>query len=491
VRRLLIVALGLGLAAPGSAGAQGYTIPPGNPFVNTPGAQPEIYVYGMRNPYRWSFDRLTGDMYIGDVGGTREELTFLPRASQAGANLGWNCFSGTDLIEESLCDPPNDIPPTFEYPSSGDVVIGGPIVRDPALPAFAGRYLYARFDSGLYLRGPGAAPPEEPLTSLGLSAVAGLGEDGNGHLHVASLSGPVYRLVQNGSTLSTSKVGDFNQPLAVVAPPGDATRLYVVEKPGTVKNRDGSLFLDLVDQVSEVGEEGLLAMAVAPDYATSNRFFVFYTDNAGDLQLDEFRRATVGPDRSDIATRKPLLTIQHDLASNHNGGQLLFGPDNLLYLSTGDGGTQGDPERDAQSLGSLLGKILRIDVGVGAPPTAASPPPLADTARPRLNTRVPRRQRVLRLRGAVAYVRCNEACSLRAGGIMRIGKRRYRMARVSRAAQTHNRTRVKVGLTRNGRRALRRALRNGRRPSVRIGLRGTDAAGNRSLLVRRTVRVRR
>ncbi len=493
VRRLLcIVIVGLGLAAPGSAGAQGYSIPPDNPFVNTPGAQPEIYVYGMRNPFRWSFDRLTGDMYVGDVGGSQEEITFLPRATQAGANLGWNCFSGTDAVLSSSCDPANDVPPAFEYGLSSDVVIGGYVVRDPGLPAFAGRYLYSRLATGVYQLGPGATGPDEP-TPIDLTSIAGFGEDGLGHLHVASLDGEVARLVQVAGALGKSKVGDFNQPLALAAPPGDPDRLYVVEKPGTIKNRDGSVFLDLSGMVSAVGEEGLLAMAVAPDFAISNRFFVFYTDNAGDLQLDEFARTASGPDRSELATRKPVLTIQHDLAANHNGGQLLFGPENLLYLSTGDGGTQEDPEGDAQSLGSLLGKILRIDVGSGTAPKPAPPPPpaAADTARPRLNTRVPRRQRVLRLRGAVAYVRCNEACALRAGGVMRIGQRRYRMARVSRAAQAVDRRRVKVGLTTRGRRALRKALRNRRRASVRIGLRGIDAAGNRSVLVRRTVRVRR
>ena len=111
-----------------------------------------------------------------------------------------------------------------------------------------------------------------------------------------------------------------------------------------------------------------------------------------------------------------MLTIQHSQADNHNGGQLLFGPDGYLYLSTGDGGTQGDPEGDAQSLGSLLGKILRIDVpGAGAP---APLPPVAtgDTARAPAAARVKRRQRVLRLRGAIAYVRCNERCTVAGDG---------------------------------------------------------------------------
>src|SRR5918994_7461640 len=87
---LLVLA---GLLAP-AAQAQ-YTIPADNPFVGNPLARHEIYVYGMRNPYRWSFDRLTGDIWIGDVGGIQEEVTHLPRATAPGANLGWNCLSGT------------------------------------------------------------------------------------------------------------------------------------------------------------------------------------------------------------------------------------------------------------------------------------------------------------------------------------------------------------------------------------------------------------
>ena len=185
-----------------------------------------------------------------------------------------------------------------------------------------------------------------------------------------------------------------------------------------------------------------------------------------------------------------MLTIQHDQADNHNGGQLLFGPDNALYLSTGDGGTQGDPEGDAQNPSSLLGKILRIDLSVSAPPPT---PPAAtpDLTAPTLSVRVPRRQRVLRLRGAVAYVRCSEACTVEAGGTLRVGSRRLLLRRAIGNAQPSPHTRLKVRLRRRSARILRRALANGRRPRVQVRLRAQDAAGNRSALVRRAVRVRR
>jgi glucose/arabinose dehydrogenase len=481
-------------AWPTAANSQSYRIPADNPFVNTPGARGEIYALGMRNPYRWSFDRLTGDLYIGDVGGTEEEITFLPRAAAAGANLGWNCWSGA-AAGPGGCDPPNDVMPTFSYPSSGDVVIGGYVVRDPNLPSFAGDYVYAQFQTGLYVLGPGATGPRT-LADGDPAAVSSLGEDAAGGLYATSLSGPLYRLAEQGGSLNAEQIGTFNQPLAVVSPPGDASQLFVVEKPGRVMLRSGagvSTFLDIDALVGDSGfEEGLLAFAVAPDYVTSGHVYAFYTDNNGDLQLDEYTRTGTGPDRSDVSTRRAVMTIPHQQADNHNGGQLLFGPDGYLYLSSGDGGTQGDPEGDAQSVSSLLGKLLRIDPR----PPGSAPPPRAvahDTSPPTLRVRVKRRQRVRRLRGVVAYVRCSESCSVAARGRLRIGRAGYRMRPLARAAQANRQVRLKVRLTRRGRAALRRSARRGRlrRASVRLTLRATDTAGLRSPAVRRTVRIGR
>jgi hypothetical protein len=439
--------------------------------------QPEVYASGMRNPYRWSFDRQTGDIYVGDVGGTNEEITFLPAAQSRGANLGWNCFSGTAV--QSGCTPSNYFPPAYEYPSGPDVVIGGYVVRDPALPSFAGQYLFGRFDTGIIMKlGAEAAPPAVD-TGLNIANVSGFGEDGVGHLYATSLAGPVYRLGESGGTLTKTSIGSFTQPVAVAAAPGATDELFIAEKPGRLVRwtpSGTSEVLEIRSLVADSGEEGLLSVAVASDYATSGRIFIFYTDNGGDLQVDELRGGA----------RTPLLTVQHDQASNHNGGQLLFGPDRALYLSTGDGGTQGDPEGDAQNPGSLLGKILRIDVGAAPPLPALSP----ETA-PILTLRVPRRQRVLRLRGAVAYVRCSEACTLEAGGTLRIGSRRLLLRRAVGNAQPSQRTRLKVRLRRRSARLLRRALADRRRPRVQVRLRARDAAGNRSALVRRSVRVRR
>jgi glucose/arabinose dehydrogenase len=480
--RLIFTLLVLAGALAPAAQAQ-YTVPPDNPFVAVPGARGEIYVSGMRNPYRWSFDRLTGDIWVGDVGGSnpdQEEITHLSAASIPGANLGWNCFSGT--VVKTGCTPANHHPPVYQYPSGPDVVIGGYVVRDPDLGAFAGVYLFAKLNSGIYRLDGGTA------TNLGLTAaaVSGFGEDGVGHLYAVSLNGPVYRLTQNGSALGLSSIGNFTQPVAVAAAPGDTQRLFIVEKTGTVKLRTGgqtSDFLDLTSLVKDGGEQGLLAFAPAPDYATSGRVFAFYTDNGNDLQLDEFRRTAEGPDRSDVSTRRPVLTIQHDQAQNHNGGQLLFGSDGKLYLSTGDGGTQGDPEGDAQSQASLLGKILRIDVGI--------PPSALDTVGPTLRAKAKGRQRLLRLRGAVTYVRCSENCAIVVGGRLHVGKRSYRLRRVKTLGPATKRVRMKVPLGSKARRAIKQGTRRHRRIRIDVTLRARDAIGNRSTPATRAVLLKR
>jgi hypothetical protein len=433
----------------------------------------------MRNPFRWSFDRATGDVYVGDVGGINEEITYIPAASFAGANLGWNCLSGTDVTPEG-CSPSGGhyVGPAYEYGSSSNVVIGGYAVRDPSLPAFTGHYLFGEFDTGniVDLGARAASAPDD--TGVSIPSVAGFGEDGAGHLYVASLAGGVYRLSQSGGNLRANSIGDFDQPLAIAAAPGVTNELFIAEKPGrlirwTPSGR--SVALDIRSEVEDGGEQGLLSVAVAPDYATSGRIFIFYVDNGGDLRVEQLR----------AGVRTPVLTVQHDQADNHNGGQLLFGPDRALYLSTGDGGTQGDPEDDAQNPNSRLGKILRIAV------TSAAAPGQDQTA-PVLRARAKRRQRVLRLRGAVVRVRCNEACGLRAGGTLRIGHRKLKLRRATRSLEAGKRVRVRVKLrSKRQRRLLRRALRRGGHPRVVLRLRAADAAGNRSKLVRRSVRVRR
>jgi glucose/arabinose dehydrogenase len=505
------------VAAVGQAGVS-YQIPPDNPFAGQPGAAPEVYALGLRNPYRFSFDRQTGDLLIGDVGGSqREEVDWIGPYAARGANFGWPCQEGKAAGPGGpRCPVANPVEPLFDYQNTpGAVVTAGFVVRDGALPGLAGRALFADFGAGaiqsLQLN---PANPAPAPTGASVPTLASFGEDALGRLYAASLGPPggVFRLAPGPGPglLSTQPIpGTWDQPLAIAGVPGDAGQLLVAQRAGLVRRVAGGQavpapFLDLTGSVTTDGERGLLSVASAPDFVSSGRFYVYYTDLVGNIHVDEFTRSATDPGAADPTSRRQLLAIEHSNASNHNGGQLQFGPDGCLWITTGDGGGQSDQFDNAQNVATHKGKILRIDPdppGRGGPvcrlpplpppaaPTSAGPAP--DTLAPRLRTRIKRRQRVLRLRGVVAYARCSEPCTIATGGTLRIRSRRFRMLRASRAAQVTRTSRIKVRLTRRGTRALRRALRHKRRASVRIGLRAADRAGNRSRLVRATVRVRR
>jgi glucose/arabinose dehydrogenase len=162
----------------------------------------------------------------------------------------------------------------------------------------------------------------------------------------------------------------LSSPLYLTAPANDA-RLFIVEKTGAIRIvKDGALlptpFLDLGDAVSNGGEQGLLSMAFHPDYARNGFFYVDYTDVDGNTQVARYSVQTGNPDAADPASAKTILSVEQPFP-NHNGGLLLFGPDAKLYIGLGDGGSGGDPLGNGQSLGTLLGKILRIDVDAGDP----------------------------------------------------------------------------------------------------------------------------
>jgi len=484
-------------------------------------------------------------------------------------------------------------------------------------------------------------------------------------LLVAIAAGPAEAAV------GLQKVGDFEAPVYVTAAPGDYSRLYVAERAGTVRVvRNGvklpGAFADLRSVVDDSGERGLLSIAFPPDFHSSRLLYAYYNDVEGDIHVDELRAASA--DRGDAAYRRTTIEILHREAPNHNGGTARFGPDGMLYLAPGDGGS--GQSANAQSLSSLLGKVLRInpvpgggyrvpdgnpygtavwarglrnpfrfsidrltgdlvigDVGAGAteeidfapgsqargrgwdygwpacegsftqgsmsepcPGSSEKPvidhfqpdwstinagvvvrdpslpslwgrfvygdtyggqlwsallrrpraaddralpfglprvagfgedaagcvyaasldggvyrfvetstsvpcpkPPAAavsDRVPPRLRVRVPRRQRVGRRRGAIAYARCNEACTVSMSGRLRIDKRSYRLRKARRRAAANRRIRLRARLTRRASRALRRALRRRRRARVRVALRARDSLGNPSRLYTRRVRVR-
>lgn len=169
-------------------------------------------------------------------------------------------------------------------------------------------------------------------------------------------------------SLETVATGlDF--PLHVTGPPDDP-RVFVVEKTGRIRIvEDGSLlpepFLDVSGEVSGGSEQGLLSLAFHPGYAANGRFFVNYTDRGGDTRVVEYR-VSADADRADPVPVRTVLTVAQPF-SNHNGGLVAFGPDGMLYIGMGDGGSGGDPQGNAQDRGSLLGKLLRIDVDGAAP----------------------------------------------------------------------------------------------------------------------------
>lgn len=143
-------------------------------------------------------------------------------------------------------------------------------------------------------------------------------------------------------------------------------RLFVLEQQGRVAIIKGGRtltdrFLDIRSQVSCCGEQGLLGIAFPPDYHQTGHFFVNYTDNDGHTVISRFTVSSSDPDQADPDSEFTVLTITQPF-SNHNGGQLRFGPDGMLWIGMGDGGAGGDPMNNAQSLDTLLGKMLRIDV---------------------------------------------------------------------------------------------------------------------------------
>ncbi len=183
-------------------------------------------------------------------------------------------------------------------------------------------------------------------------------------------------------------IQNMDQPVFVTAPPGDANRLFVVERPGRIRIvQSGALLprplLDIVDLTSLEGERGLLGMAVHPDYAQNGRFFVHYTDRASGATRIARYEVSEDPDVADPASGVIVLAISQPF-NNHNGGSLAFGPDGMLYIALGDGGSGGDPLNHGQNRGTLLGAVLRVDIDSGDPLAIPADNPFVDTpgARP-------------------------------------------------------------------------------------------------------------
>ena len=167
--------------------------------------------------------------------------------------------------------------------------------------------------------------------------------------------------------ISFATVGTgLDAPVYLTAPAGDSRR-FVVERTGRVRVivNDAQLqaapFIDIRSRISTSGERGFLSIAFDPAFASNGHVFVHFTDLTGAIVVERWTVAP-GAQVASAATAVEVIRIPHPRYDNHNGGLVMFGPDGMLYLSTGDGGGAGDPDRNAQDLNSLLGKLLRIDV---------------------------------------------------------------------------------------------------------------------------------
>ena len=170
---------------------------------------------------------------------------------------------------------------------------------------------------------------------------------------------------------SAVQIGDFGRPAYVTATPAHPDLLFVVEQPGRVSVLDDEVpeaepFLDirsLVKAKPDPGaenEQGMFSIAFPPDYADSGLFYVYFNNNDGDIEIDEFQVSATDPTIADRDSRRPVIVIEHRAATNHSGGQMHFGPNGpLLYFATGDGGA--GQRANARDLEVLLGKVIRID----------------------------------------------------------------------------------------------------------------------------------
>ena len=183
------------------SGTAPYAIPPTNPFRQTPGYRPEIWALGLRNPWRFSFDRQTGDLFIGDVGqDLYEEIDFQPAASKGGENYGWRILEGNHCYKATTCNQSGLVRPIVEYDhQQGRSVTGGVVYRGQSYPSLQGIYLYGDYITGKIwgLRRNGTSGENKVLLNSG-KLISTFGEDDAGNVYLADYrQGIIYRITSN------------------------------------------------------------------------------------------------------------------------------------------------------------------------------------------------------------------------------------------------------------------------------------------------------
>ncbi len=369
----------------------GYSVPRSNPYVGKPGRD-EIYSIGLRNPFRFSFDPKTENLWVADVGfNTWEEIDKATARRANDGNFGWRLFEGPDPC--SSCGfgpgtdpPPHYIPPVHAYPHSvaageerGNVIVGGLVVRSKRLPSLDGDYIYSDNYAG-DLRS--FDPRTDTESGLGLSVLgpASFVADLNGSVDITALyDNHVYRLVDFSAAhaartpasaprtgdgrggVRLAQVGNFDSPDYVTSAPGVAKTIYVVERAGRViayRNGHKHRFLNIKGRTTTDGERGLLSIAFDPHFQRNHLVYSYSTNRQGNIEIDEFHASAR---KARKRSRRKVIEIPHPGESNHNGGTIQFGPGGLLYFGTGDGGAGGDPPENAQNKHVLLGKLIRIN----------------------------------------------------------------------------------------------------------------------------------
>ena len=204
---------------------------------------------------------------------------------------------------------------------------------------------------------------------LALSACgAGKAADPGSSSQLVAATHAVTATHTTSSSVRLQQVGSFTQPIGVTGAPGDSSRVFVVQRGGQVMlllngHKQATPFLDLSNIVYSQGsdEQGLIGLAFSPNYSSSGLFYVDYTIADNDIRVVRYQRSASNPNLANPASAHLVLAIDHHLYSNHNGGQLAFGPEGDLYIAVGDGGSEEDPDNNGQNTDTLLGKILRID----------------------------------------------------------------------------------------------------------------------------------
>ena len=226
---------------------------------------------------------------------------------------------------------------------------------------------------------PDASPVASPGSSQPAASAAPSGTNAAPSATIGATGAPS-AFDPTGLTVTVSVAVDgLDAPLDVTHAGDGTDRIFVAEQAGRIRIvNDGALverpFLDIRERIRSGGERGLLGLAFHPEYPADPRFFVDYTDLVGDTVIAGFRVSASDPDVADAASETILLHIDQPFA-NHNGGAVEFGPDGMLYIGMGDGGSGGDPQGNGQSTDTLLGKILRIDVDGGGSDAPYAVPP--------------------------------------------------------------------------------------------------------------------